>query len=500
MCAWYVDLSDKELFGNEMAEDEEERLFASYAYEREEFGAFIDSSTKLKVVRAYKGEGKSALLRWTFLQLRRFSNVVVHNAYANSISPAASNEQTEYIRAWKESFIRVAAAAIGAKIEFKFSDDVLSLREEAERGGYSERGFIGAVIARLKALPGVPALAGAADPAAAIKRVAGANDLQVWMIIDDLDENFRDVDTDCLKVTSALIAMRQLSNEIRELRFRTSIRPSTWAIVKRKYEALSKVEPYMVDLQWSQPQLEQMLANRVRSYLQRNSGLAASSGTLGAMSSRELVSKAFDDPMPWGKKDVEKGMLDVIDSDNSEHKMRSPSVVVASLSRYRPRWMVELCKLASNNAVKHARKKIGLDDLTAPLENFGKTRIDDLIAEFRAQCEKIELLIQSFKGRPEIFKTDALVRHVKNNLGGRDIRIAGISGRPSDAEIIRFLFQIGFLTARRDLSNGEYRHYSFFDEPGLLSDGTNDLGVSWEIPSCFRQALQLANAPRRMPR
>ncbi|WLA00843.1 P-loop ATPase, Sll1717 family [Xanthomonas translucens] len=480
-----------------MAEDEEERLFASYAYEREEFGSFLDSSTKLKVVRAYKGEGKSALLRWTFLKLRGFKNVVVHNAYANSISPAAATDQTEYIRAWKEAFIRVSASAVGAKIDFKFSDDVLSLREEAERGGYSERGFVGAVLARLKALPGAPVLAGIADPGAAIKRVAGANDLQIWMIIDDLDENFRDIEMDCLKVTSALIAMRQLSNEIRELRFRTSIRPSTWAIVKRKYEALSKVEPYMVDLQWSQPQLEQMLANRIKSYLQRNNGVAATSGILNEMSASDLVAKAFDDPMPWGKKEVEK---EFFDNTELEHKMRSPAVVVATLSRYRPRWMIELCKLASSSALKHKREKIGLDDLTGPLENFGKTRIDDLIAEFRAQCERVELIIQSFKGKPEIFKTDALVRHVKNNLGSRDIRISGISGRPSDTEIIRFLFQIGFLTARRDLEDGGYRHYSFFDEPTLLSYGANDLGVSWEIPSCFRQALQLANAPRRMPR
>lgn len=63
MTNWRVDLTDDELFGNEMAEDEEERLFTSYAYERPEFQAFLNSATKLKVVRAYKGEGKSALLR-----------------------------------------------------------------------------------------------------------------------------------------------------------------------------------------------------------------------------------------------------------------------------------------------------------------------------------------------------------------------------------------------------------------------------------------------------
>lgn len=495
---WKIDISDAELFGNEMAEDEEERLFASYAYERPEFQAFLNSATKLKIVRAYKGEGKSALLRWTHLKLRDFKNVISHNAYANSIAPVSdAGSDADYIRAWKDAYIKVAASAVGARLEFKFSDDVLSLREEAERGGYTERGFVSAVLARLKGLPGAPSDAGAADPGAALSRIAGANDLQIWLIIDDLDENFRDVESDCLKVMSGLVAMRQLSNEIKEIRFRTSIRPSTWAIVKRKFEALSKVEPYMVDLQWSQPQLENILAERVRSYLSRNVGLAVASGRLDSMKPSELVAIAFDDPMPWGKKEIEGGLAGAGDSVD---KKRSPAVVISTLSRYRPRWMVELCKLAAAHAVKRGRKKVGLDDLTAKLEDFGRMRMDDLIAEFRAQCDKVELLLQSFKGKPEHFKTDELVRHLKNNLGGRDIRIAGISGRPTEAEMIRFLFQIGFLTARRELATGEYRHYSFYDEPTLLSNGTNDLGVSWEIPSCFRQALQLKNALRRMPR
>lgn len=91
MNTWPIDIADAELFGNEMAEDEDERLFSSYAYERDEFQGFLDPSVKLKVVRAYKGEGKSALLRWTFLRLRDFKNVVAHSAYANSIASSGTH-------------------------------------------------------------------------------------------------------------------------------------------------------------------------------------------------------------------------------------------------------------------------------------------------------------------------------------------------------------------------------------------------------------------------
>jgi hypothetical protein len=495
MNSWVIDFSESELFGNEMAEDEEEQLFQSYVLERDEFQNFLDSSKKIQVVRAYKGEGKSALLRMTYLKLRDFRNVIAHNCYANSLTPPLGTlSEAEYVRSWKDAYLRTAARSVGAKLSLDFSDDVISLREEAEGGGYRERGFVTAILSRLKGLPGKPEAAGVTDPAAVLKRICGGNDLQVWIFVDDLDENFKDTEADCVRVMAALVAMRQLSNEVRELRFRTSIRPSTWVIIKRKFEALSKVEPYVIDLQWSQVQIELMFANRIRSYLQRNNGLAVASGKLHTLGHRELVAIAFDDPMPWGLK------VDVPDPDAGDRKFRAPSVIVSTLARYRPRWAVELCKIAARSVLDRGRSRIGLDDLTAKLEDFGKTRIDDLIAEFRAQCEKIELLIQSFKGKSERFTTDQLVRHVRDNLNGRDIKIAGISGRPSETEIIRFLFQVGFLTARRELNGGDYRHYSFFDEPTLLSEGANDLGVSWEIPSCFRQALLLKNAARKMPR
>lgn len=497
MVDWNVDLTDEDLFGNETAEDEEESTFLAYALIRPEFEKFIDAQKKLRVVRAYKGEGKSALLRWTHISLRPIKNVAVRAVFASSVLPRGRHStDAEYVQEWKDALLMLAAETLGAKLDLKFDDDVIALREEAERGGFRRRGFIAAVLARLSGLPGKPHIAGAANAGDALRRVAGNIDVQIWLIIDDLDENFADTDSDCFRVMSALVAMRQICVEVGEIWFRTSIRPSTWAIIKRRFETLSKIEPYMVDLQWTHAQLENVLGSRVRGYLQRNNGPAVVSGRLPHMSAQDLVAVAFDDPMPWGKKTFEiQG-----NGEFEAYKKRSPSVIVATLARYRPRWMVELCKIAAARALRDGRHRISLDDLTGDLEGFGKKRIEDLIAEFRAQCSKIEFIIQSFKGKPDRFKTDELVQHVKNNLSGQDIRIAGISGMPNPSEIIRFLFQVGFITARRDFVDGGYRHYSFYDEPGILADGASDLGVSWEIPSCFRQALQLQNASRRMPR
>src|SRR5690606_41979358 len=54
-----------------------------------------------------------------------------HTAYANSIAPPLSaSSDLDLIKAWKESYIKTAASAVGARLDFKFSDDVISLRED----------------------------------------------------------------------------------------------------------------------------------------------------------------------------------------------------------------------------------------------------------------------------------------------------------------------------------------------------------------------------------
>lgn len=66
-----VNLTDPTLFGNESAEDEREDVFISYAFERPEVDAFSDGNNRLGFARAYKGEGKSALLRLTERRIRK---------------------------------------------------------------------------------------------------------------------------------------------------------------------------------------------------------------------------------------------------------------------------------------------------------------------------------------------------------------------------------------------------------------------------------------------
>jgi hypothetical protein len=164
--------------------------------------------------------------------------------------------------------------------------------------------------------------------------------------------------------------------------------------------------------------------------------------------------------------------------------------------------VIELSREAARTAAKGRRPKIGFQDVKDCLEAFGKRRIGDTVAEFRAQCPEIQELIDAFSRQSEEYATDELVTLIDRRiLQGLSPRIEGVSSRPRAVDVAAFLFQIGFLSAKRVLSDDEYEHLTYSDHPGLLRSRTNlDDGVRWEIHPVFRQALQLRDATGRSVR
>lgn len=483
-----INLTDKTLFGNEAAEDELEDVFKSYAVSRQEITHFLDDDRHLVIVRAYKGEGKSALLRLVGIQLRAQNQPpLIINISASAVAPDVDGaDQDRWVRGWKTNILKLAAQEIGARISCAFSDDAISLVEEAEANGFKERSFVSTVLDRIKmkAMPLERARETVNNPEQTLKRWMHKGSA-VWFVIDDLDQNFENTPNFKIKIASFFTALRQIANLIPEFRFRSAVRPNVWAIVKREHESLSHVEQYIIDLSWTQNDYYELLGKRVEGYLRRNGKWDEIEKTLQANSevrNKQLISLIFDDPMPWGY-----------------DKNRPPAVILYTLSRHRPRWLIELWKVAASSAAKARRKRINFDDIQGELEAFGKRRIEDTIAEFKSQCPQLEELLVAFMDQTERFSTDDLIKTLQNRvLQAVHPRIIGILGPPSPREVAHFLFQIGFLTARRDFSNGEYEHLAFVDAPSLLDARTNiDQGCSWEIHPVFRQALRLKNVPNR---
>lgn len=480
-----IDLTDPRLFGNDAAEDEQEDVFLAHALERAELARFANPSERICIARAYKGEGKSALLRIARLKLSGpDSPPLVIATPASAIAPTLSGTDfPQWIRHWKAAIVGRFAGEIGAQIGFAWDDDAMSLVEEAEKTGVRARGFVGAILHRLKpALSLGPAQISAAsaergtvNAEAAVRRWAEGQN-PIWLFLDDIDQNFENTPEFRAKVAACFVAARELANAIPELRIRAAIRPNVWTSLKLQFEALSHVEQYILDLAWSEHQLRDLLAKRIEGYLRlldRWNNAARQLPTFER--ERELIKLAFEDPMEWGR------------------TTRPPHVLLYTLSKHRPRWMVELCKVAAQRAVRANRTKIARDHLLSELGSFGGRRIADTIAEFSSQCPEVGELIAAFRQEPEQLTTDELfsiiTRKILNHLNPR---IAGTIGTPGVRDVAAFLFQVGFFYGRDEESDGGYRHITYSDRPHLFTSRTSmDDGLTWEVHPVFRQALEM---------
>jgi hypothetical protein len=321
-----------------------------------------------------------------------------------------------------------------------------------------------------------------ASPEQLVQRWAGRGDA-VWLFVDDVDENFKNEAKNRLKVASFFLAAREIVNAIPQIRIRAAIRPTTWTTLALEYEALSKVDQYNIDLRWTEAELRDLLGARVRGYLALKGELAAME-TRHPLAAEDLISLVFQSPVEWGQ------------------NTRPVHVPLVTLSRRRPRWLVELAREAAKAASSAHHTLVTLTDITGCLEAFGKKRIADTVVEFLPQCPQLEELIAAFSRQAEEYSTADLVSTINRRvLQSVTPSIVGVIGAPRAVDVAAFLFQIGFLSARRNLDGGDYEHLTYVDRPDLLRTRTNiDDGVRWEVHPVFRQALQMRDASGRSVR
>lgn len=479
-----INFADVSLFGNDAADLEQETLFFSYAVERTELGDLLNVDNAIQVTRAYKGEGKSALLRLAKSRLTsEQANQLVIAAIGPDHSPSLESLDSDlWTREWKKAILKLVANEIGSQLGIAFSDDAISLVEEAEANGFKKRSFVSAIVDRLssKEIP----LQRTRIPVASYEQLVGRyldGRPLIWIFVDDIDQNFANTDKWRIKLGTFFTACRQIVGVIPELRVRTAIRPNVWAIIKREFEALSHIEQYMQDLSWSQDAFRGLLAARVSSYLRRTNQMQSVASTLPReefLRQQALNALVFEDPMPWG----------------GGNRKRPPHLVLWTLTAHRPRWLVEVCKKAGKAAATSGSTRITWDHIEGELATFGRKRIEDTVAEFKSQCPQIDELLGAFSRQSDLYSTDELLKTIHNRIiQAVHPVLVGIGVKASDLDVAHFLFQIGFIAGRRDYGeHGGYEHIMYRDNPTLLSSRTNlDDGLRWEINPVFREVLNL---------
>ncbi|MCI4684040.1 hypothetical protein K9U39_10485 [Rhodoblastus acidophilus] len=170
--------------------------------------------------------------------------------------------------------------------------------------------------------------------------------------------------------------------------------------------------------------------------------------------------------------------------------------VLLSLTRARPRDLIKLFHLAAKRAHQKGAQFIASIYLEDIFEAYSQERLQDIINEFKSELPDIERLLLSMKPSKRErktassyqFTTDALSVKLNNIISQNTFKFT--NGRPISARsLIQFLYKIDFITARKELPDGEINR-KYFDESRFLASEVADFGYNWEIHPAYRWALQ----------
>lgn len=468
-------------FGNETADDTNIEELLPYFVEQPQFNNFITPSSRLCISTAKKGVGKSALIQWAAYAIKKNEpDAIVIKCRGADLSGIRTNLQdqlrtpNDHIRNWMIKLCALANRHLAAQLHLALTDDQITLVEAAELDGFKSKNLVGCLVDRLSGLltKGGVQKPPAADEVALFHRAGPVN---LWFLIDDLDATFQNTDRENLELGTFFSACRYLVQDNKDVHIRATMRSDVWTLLRRFDESLDKVEQYVSEISWPVDEFRKLLFLRIKTqaeHLGVNLDIPASCPD--EVLHAKYLDEVFVPTMKWGDKD------------------QLTYRVIYTLAYERPRWAIQLCKLAQACALDDNKTKIEKVDIDEVWAEYGTKRIKDLVAEHKHQCPAIEELLNAFRGcerlltRDELFTwiTNRVLTHLRPTIEGQVT--------PDVRDVAHFLYRIGFILGRSESPNDHYEHYHHSEMPDFLTTRTDeDFGVKWEIHPCYREALNI---------
>lgn len=474
-------------FGNEAGDDVETEELISYFVEQEMFKSFINPKNKILVATAKKGVGKSALLKWAAYSAGladKDSLVITCRGADLSRTKFGLTSKLEapadHIRDWMVRICTLVNREIASQFKIAISDDKITLVESAEIDGYKSRNLVGCLLDRFSNIlkSASPKKLHSQEEIEILKRT---KDRKVWIIIDDLDATFQRTDNESISLGTFFTACRYLAQDLKDIHFRISMRTDVWPVIRRHDEAQDKTDQYIREIQWTQSDFRRLLFRRIKSEVERQKLKIPHPPSHVAEDEIEehMLKMIFVPRMIWGEKE------------------KPTYKVIYTLSYERPRWAIQLCKLAQKRAAAQGVELISKELIDDVWGEYGAKRISDLVAEHKHQCRDVEEMLNAFRGSVRVFKQAELFTWINNHIINHLSPVIEGRNAKSPREVAHFLYRIGFIVARSEETDGAYEHYSFDQMPDFLTSRTNeDFGVTWEIHPCYREALDIIKLNR----
>jgi len=460
------------LFGHEEAEREEPERLIEYFVKNDVYER-VRANLRLRILVGYKGVGKSALLKVCEIEDARKEITSVW-IKPDDIERAKVKESeadlSAQIREWKNALQDI--------IFRKVAETFGQIPEESENQlKVYGSGFLQSLISLAN-----KRMAGTLEPAkrAAVKGFTSKRTLVVY--IDDLDRDWNGSRAHILRISALLNAVRDMIVDTKGINFKIALRSDVYYVWSRNDSSSDKVVGDTIWMQWTNDDIFRVLIKRVATYSGKGMQLAAF-GTLSQPQLANYLDGVFE------SKYQGKGLWED----------RPMYHVILSFVRAKPRDIVLFCSGAARLAGKK-HEVIHSGDVTASLRGYCTGCVKDLINEFRSELPTVDRLISGMRtsqrelkmGKGSKYTTDELVKKLKDLISqGKFVFFNGSVATPND--LIRFMFKINFITARRQLSTG-FIDRRYFDQAMYLTDQYVQEGYEWEIHPAYRWSEQLAPA------
>lgn len=260
-------------FGNEAADDVDDEELKSYFVMQEGFENFLKENKRLQVIKAKKGMGKSALIKWIGLEVsEKYQNALVIKIRGSELSrenfklTKKLTEPNDYISDWIIRLCAVVNRELAKKINFAYRDDEISLVESTEVQGFKERNLISCLLERFKNILGKfqPEPTTNINHPEILKRIESLDYSKIWILIDDLDATFQNTNKEKVNLGSFFSACRYMIQDLKGVNFRITLRSDVWPVIRRHDEAMDKIEQYISEIEWTEEDFKQILCRRIQ--------------------------------------------------------------------------------------------------------------------------------------------------------------------------------------------------------------------------------------------
>jgi len=307
---------------------------------------------------------------------------------------------------------------------------------------------------------------------------------RIIIYIDDLDRGWKNTDSEIQFISALINSVRALLRDVKDICFRIAMRSSVYYSFRKSDESTDKFDSSVIWLTWTNDEILVMLIKRISNFfclgLNEKELLKMSPINLNDKYLSYVFDKRFDSKETW--RDV------------------PMCQVLKSLIRKRPRDLVKLCILSARKANKHGYEKINQTCVDKILGQYSNDRLLDTVNEYKTELEALNEILLKMRPTTDRVKKAKEV-HVYSRqemLQKLEFIIEQISsskrrftngGRLTPETLLHFLYKINFLTARKDLANGDIRRY-YFEEQNYLASEMADFGFSFEIHPAYRWAIQ----------